>query len=140
LLAQFHPQPRRPWRQTPIDPALSEELLRTFPDLATQSFEAVAKVMRERTLEEFKIAAAEMQTKVGEAQKALAEAQANKSEAAVTHGAAGVAAHSGGAEQQTQWHHGEFAGAHRGIATAQDSAELAGGRSLTIRCPHAAWR
>lgn len=77
------PATQAPVAPTPIDPALSEELLRTFPDLATQSFEAVAKVMRERTLEEFKIAAAEMQTKVAEAQKALAEAQANKSEAAV---------------------------------------------------------
>lgn len=77
------PATQTPAAPAPIDPARSEELLRAFPDLATQSFEAVAKVMRERTLEEFKIAAAEMQTKVGEAQKALAEAQANKGEAAV---------------------------------------------------------
>lgn len=72
-----------PAAPAPIDPALSEELLRTFPDLAAQSFDAVAKVMRERTLEEFKIAAAESQAKVAAAQKELAEAQAKKSEAAV---------------------------------------------------------
>ena len=72
-----------PAAPTPIDPAISEELLRTFPDLAAQPFDAVAKVMRERTLEEFKVVAAETQAKVAEAQKSLAAAQAKKSEAAV---------------------------------------------------------
>lgn len=72
-----------PATPAPIDPVISEELLRAFPDLAAQPFDAVAKIMRERTLEEFKIAAAETQAKVTEAQKSLAEAQAQKSEAAV---------------------------------------------------------
>jgi len=72
-----------PAQPVPIDPAISEELLRAFPNLAVRSFDDAAKTLRERTLEEFKIAAAEMQTKLAEAQKELAEAQSNKSEADV---------------------------------------------------------
>lgn len=67
----------------PIDPALSEELLRTFPNLAALSFEDAAKVLRERALEEFKTVAAEAQAKVNEAQKNFAETQANKGAAEV---------------------------------------------------------
>jgi hypothetical protein len=66
----------------PIDPQVSEELLRTFPDLATQSFDDVAKNLRAGALEVFKAAAAEMQEKVAVAQQHLAAAQAEKSEAA----------------------------------------------------------
>ena len=66
----------------PIDPAISEELLRMFPDLASQTFDDAAKILREGALEEFKTAADTMQTKVAVAQKALAVAQANNSEAA----------------------------------------------------------
>lgn len=72
-----------PTQPAPIDPNISEELVRAFPDLARQSFEDVAKILREHTLAEFKSAAAEMQTKVAEAQKELAEAHAKKSEAEV---------------------------------------------------------
>lgn len=71
-----------PGQPAPIDPTISEELLRAFPDLATRSFDDVALSLRQHTLEEFKIAAAELQTKMAEAQKKLADAQANKSEAA----------------------------------------------------------
>lgn len=66
----------------PIDPAISEELLRTLPNLASQTFDEAAKILREQTLEEFKMAVTEMQSKVSLAQKALAEAQANKNAAA----------------------------------------------------------
>jgi hypothetical protein len=66
----------------PIDPVISEELLRTFPNLASQPFEATANILREQALEEFKTATVEMQSKVTAAQQALAEAQANKSAAA----------------------------------------------------------
>lgn len=74
--------PATPAQPAPIDPAISEELLRTFPDLASRSFDDLALSLRQRTLEDFKIAAAELQTKMAEAQKKLAAAQANKSEAA----------------------------------------------------------
>lgn len=53
-----------------------------FPDLASQTFDDAAKILREGALEEFKTAADTMQTKVAVAQKALAVAQANNSEAA----------------------------------------------------------
>lgn len=65
-----------------INPAISEELLRTFPDLAARNYEDLAVNLRQRTLEEFKIASAEMQKKMAEAQKNLAAAQANKGPAA----------------------------------------------------------
>ena len=71
-----------PSQPAPIDPALSEELLRTFPDLATRSFAELAQVLRERALTEFKSAALEMQAKVTATQQALADAQGNNSEAA----------------------------------------------------------
>lgn len=70
-----------PAAPAPIDPVISEELLRTFPNLAAQTFDDTAKVLRERTLVEFKTAVAEMQLKVAAAQQALAAAQANNSEA-----------------------------------------------------------
>lgn len=66
----------------PIDPVVSEQLLRMFPNLKTRSYEAMAQELRLATLEEFKSAAAEMQAKMSAAQQELAEAQANKSEAA----------------------------------------------------------
>lgn len=65
----------------PIDPAISEELLKAFPDLASRSFEDAAQALRAVTLEEFKAAAIEMQAKVQVAQQALAAARQNKSEA-----------------------------------------------------------
>lgn len=78
--------PARPGAQTPaaaapIDPAISEELLKTFPDLASRSFEDAAQVLRESAFEQFKAAAIEMQAKVQRAQQALAAARGNKSEA-----------------------------------------------------------
>jgi len=81
------PSSTRPGNQaaatpTSIDPAVSEELLRTFPDLASRSFEEVAQTLREGALEEFKSASLEMQAKVQLAQQALADARQNKSEAA----------------------------------------------------------
>ncbi len=65
---------------TPIDPAVSEEVLKLFPDLETQSFDDAAKTLREMALEEWKSVAAEMQSKVQIAQKNLAEAREQKSE------------------------------------------------------------
>lgn len=70
-----------PAAATPIDPAISEELLKTFPDLASRSFDEAAQVLRESAFEQFKAAAMEMQAKVQLAQQALAAARQNKSEA-----------------------------------------------------------
>jgi hypothetical protein len=64
----------------PIDPTLSEELVRAIPDLDSRSFDDAAKILREASLAEFTAAVREMQTKVQETQKELA-AQGNKSEA-----------------------------------------------------------
>lgn len=72
---------QREVQPAPIDPVVSEQLLRMFPDLKTRSFDEMAQELRVATLEEFKSATAEMQTKVSAAQQALAAAQANKSEA-----------------------------------------------------------
>jgi hypothetical protein len=68
-------------QSAPIDPAVSEQLLRLFPDLKTRSYDDMAQELRVAALEEFKAATTELQTKVSAAQKALAAAQANKSEA-----------------------------------------------------------
>ena len=65
----------------PINPATSEQLLKMFPDLASRSYDSMAQELRTATLEEFKTATAELQTKVSAAQQALADAQANKSAA-----------------------------------------------------------
>jgi hypothetical protein len=78
--------PARPGTQTPatpapIDPAISEELLKRFPDLASRSFDEAAQVLREGALEEFKSAVLEMQAKVQVAQQNLIAARQNKSEA-----------------------------------------------------------
>lgn len=72
---------RKDVQPAPIDPAVSEQLLKMFPDLATRSYDAMAQELRIAALEEFKITTAEMQAKVSVAQQALAEAQANKSAA-----------------------------------------------------------
>ena len=64
----------------PIDPAISEELLRTIPDLDSRSYDDAAKVLREASLVEFTAAVREMQAKVQATQKELA-AQGNKAEA-----------------------------------------------------------
>lgn len=66
---------------TPIDPSISEELLKAFPNLESQSFEDAAKILREAVLEELKAATIEMQLKIQTAQVNLAEARENKSEA-----------------------------------------------------------
>lgn len=65
----------------PIDPMVSEQLLRLFPNLKTRSYDDMAQELRVAALEEFKAATTELQTKVSAAQQTLAEAQANKSEA-----------------------------------------------------------
>ncbi len=65
----------------PVDPAISEELVRTIPDLESRSFDDAAKILREAALVEFTAAVREMQAKVQETQKELAAAQGNKSEA-----------------------------------------------------------
>jgi ABC-type uncharacterized transport system involved in gliding motility auxiliary subunit len=64
---------------TPIDPAVSEELLKMFPDLQSLSFDDAAKALRETALEEFKSAAIEMQSKVQIAQQKLAESREQNS-------------------------------------------------------------
>jgi hypothetical protein len=66
---------------SPVDPAISEELVRTIPDLESRSFDDAAKILREAALVEFTAAVREMQAKVQETQKELAAAQGNKSEA-----------------------------------------------------------
>jgi hypothetical protein len=60
-----------------IDPAVSDELLRQFPDLASRSFEELAQSLRLAAFREFEAATAELQGKVTLAQKELTEAQAN---------------------------------------------------------------
>lgn len=65
----------------PMDPAISEELLRLIPDLESRSFDDAAKILRESALAEYTVAVREMQGKVQETQKQLAAAQGNKSEA-----------------------------------------------------------
>ncbi|NOS69145.1 MAG: hypothetical protein HOP33_04365 [Verrucomicrobia bacterium] len=72
---------RSPTQPLPIDPAISEELLRMFPNLASQSFDDAAKILRESALAEFTAAVRAMQLKVQETEKQLAAAQGNKSEA-----------------------------------------------------------
>lgn len=62
----------------PVDPVISEQLLKMFPDLATRSYDEMAQELRTATLEEFKAGTLELQTKVSAAQQALATAQANK--------------------------------------------------------------
>jgi hypothetical protein len=73
---------RTPGKKTatppPLDPAISEQLLKMFPDLQTRSYDSMAQELRTATLEEFKTATAELQSKVSAAQQALADAQANK--------------------------------------------------------------
>lgn len=71
---------QNPAQPLPIDPAISEELLRMFPNLASQSFDDTAKVLRETALAEFTAAVRAMQLKVQETEKQLAAAQGNKSE------------------------------------------------------------
>jgi len=66
---------------SPVDPAISEELLRTIPDLDSRSFDDAAKILRASALAEFTAAVRVMQTKVQEAERELAAAQGNKSEA-----------------------------------------------------------
>lgn len=72
---------RKETQAAPIDPVISEQLLKMFPDLATRSYDAMAQELRAATLEEFKAGTLEMQTKVSAAQQTLADAQANKSAA-----------------------------------------------------------
>lgn len=64
----------------PIDPAVTEEVLRTIPDLESRSFDEASKVLREAALAEFTAQANEMQGKVGEAQRHVLEAQQKNSE------------------------------------------------------------
>lgn len=66
---------------TPMDPAISEQLLKLFPDLKIRAYDDMAQELRTAALEEFKTATAELQTKMSAAQQALAQAQANKSAA-----------------------------------------------------------
>lgn len=68
---------------TAIDIGVTEELLRKFPNLATQSVDDVTQVLRNETLESFKIAAVDGQAKLFAAQQNLATAQDNKSEAEI---------------------------------------------------------
>jgi ABC-type uncharacterized transport system len=65
----------------PVDSAISEELLRTIPDLESRSFDDAAKILRESALAEFTVAVRDMQSKVLETQKQMAAAQGTKSEA-----------------------------------------------------------
>jgi hypothetical protein len=78
--APTRPGATTPAAATPIDPAISEELLKKFPDLASRSFDDAAQVLREAALEEFKSAVLEMQTNVQVAQQRLVAARQNKSE------------------------------------------------------------
>jgi ABC-type uncharacterized transport system len=64
---------------TPIDTVVSEELLKTFPDLESMTFDQAADKLRESALEELKSATVEMQKKVQAAQQNLAEARETKS-------------------------------------------------------------
>jgi hypothetical protein len=70
----------RPTSSTPIDPAITEEVLRSVPDLESRSFEEAAKILREAALTEFTAQANEMQSKVGAAQGQVLAAQARNSE------------------------------------------------------------
>jgi len=54
--------------------------LKMFPDLEIQSFDDMAKALREVALEDLKSAAIEMQAKVQASQKTLAEAREQKTE------------------------------------------------------------
>jgi hypothetical protein len=64
----------------PVNPAITEEVLRTIPDLESRSFEEAAKILREAALAEFTAQANEMQSKLGEAQRHVLEAQQKNSE------------------------------------------------------------
>jgi hypothetical protein len=63
----------------PLDPVISEELVRTIPDLQSRSFDDSAKILREAALKEFTATIHEMQTKVQTAEKQLADSQGRNS-------------------------------------------------------------
>jgi len=63
------------------NPAITEEVRRTIPDLAAVSVERGKELLREAALQEFKAAAAELQAEVQKAQQRLGLAQQNQSEA-----------------------------------------------------------
>lgn len=65
----------------PIDPVITEELVRIIPDLASRSFDDAAKILRESALKNFTATVNEMQTKVQTAEKQLADSQDKNSPA-----------------------------------------------------------
>lgn len=67
---------------TPVDPELSEALLKRFPDLAQRPRAELAQILRGEAFAEYKTVAEELQQKISAAEQELAAAQAKKSEAA----------------------------------------------------------
>ena len=64
---------------TPIDPAISEALVKMIPDFDLTTFDDAAKILREATLDELKSATIEMRSNIQAAQLNLAEAREKKS-------------------------------------------------------------
>ncbi len=62
-----------PVQVVPIDPAISNEVARAFPDLPVISLQEGTQILRDAALEQFKTAAAEMQSRVKEAEQKLSE-------------------------------------------------------------------
>ncbi len=64
---------------SPADPAITEELLRAIPDLASRTFDDAAKILQAGALKEFTSAVKKMQPKVRLAEQQLADAQGRNS-------------------------------------------------------------
>jgi hypothetical protein len=62
-----------------FDQATTEEVKRLIPDLNAVSVEEGSRIIREHALQEFKTAAAQMQTQVQQAEQQLTQAQSNGS-------------------------------------------------------------
>lgn len=75
------PANRAAVQAAPVDPAVNAQLLKLFPDLKTRPYDDMAQELRLATLEEFKVATAELQSKLSAAQQTLADAQASQSAA-----------------------------------------------------------
>jgi hypothetical protein len=65
----------QPLTPVPVNEDIVAELNKTFPDLATRSFDDMAATLRARALDEFKTATVEMQKKLQAAQAELSQAQ-----------------------------------------------------------------
>jgi hypothetical protein len=105
---------QNPAQPLPIDPAISEELLRMFPDLASQSFDDAAKVLRETT---------------GRSPRKQIGSRSTSSDETTPDG-------SGRRNQKTRRNHGAPSDPHQGIGTSQRRKSPAGQVAFSFSAPH----